>query len=403
MAAVTRPHIYDGKRLLLVSGAVGIIGLVLWAIGLAVNVQEAMFSYLAAFAFTLSLPLGVLIFTMVGHVMGATWVAAVRRLTEAVTGTFPLLALLFVPIAVGASYLYIWVEPAHVQEEHLGHLLEHKEPYLNLTFFVIRAVLFFGIWILVAELLRRWSRARERTEDGRSIGPDIGRDRALSAALLPLVGIALTFAAFDWLMSLEPAWFSSMFGVYYFAGAFLGGLALLVILSYAARRAGLLGEHVLTRYHFHALGRLLFGFVVFWAYIAFFQAMLIKIANKPEEVVFYVHRIEGSWLGLTYALIIGHFTVPFLLLLPRAVKFRPAVLSAIAGWLLVIHYLDIYWLVLPALHPHGAAPHWLNLAALAGVAGVTVAFASWRMRGVSLLAEGDPRLAEGIAYRSPAA
>lgn len=411
MAAVTRPHIphtYSGKRLLLVSGAVGVAGLVMWAIGLTVDIQQAMFSYLAAFAFAVSVVLGVLVFTMIGHAMGARWVAITRRLEEAVTGTLPLLALLFVPIAVGATYLYVWVEPGPHIDEHLAHLLEHKAPYLNLTFFVVRTAIFFGIWILIAELLRRWSRARERhLMRARNQGqappkptPELSRDRALSAALLPLVSICLTFAAFDWIMSLEPAWFSTIFGIYYFAGGFLGGLALLTILGYAARRSHLLGEQELTRYHFHALGRLLFAFVVFWAYVAFFQAMLIKIANKPEEVVFYVHRIAGSWEGLVYALIIGHFTVPFLVLLPRSIKFRPAVLSAIAGWLLVIHYIDIYWLVLPVLHPHGAAPHWLDLAALAGVVGVTVGFGSWRLRGTSLLAEGDPRLAHAIAYRS---
>lgn len=408
MAAVTRPHIYDGKRLLLISAAVGILGLLLWTIGLAVvNARAALFSYLAAFAYVVSLALGVLIFAMIGHAMGAKWVTILRRLEEAVTSVFPLLALLFVPIAVGATYLYIWVEPATSMEmhagefpprEHLEHLLHHKQPYLDLPFFVIRTALFFGIWMLVAELLRRWSLRREADEHASGIE----RDRVLSAAMLPLVGIALTFAAFDWLMSLEPAWYSTMFGVYYFAGSFLGGLALLTVLAHATRQSGLLGEEQLTRFHFHALGRLLLAFVVFWAYIAFFQGMLIKIANKPEEVTYYLHRMAGSWEGVTYTLIIGHFAVPFLLLLPRSIKHRPAVLSIIAGWLLVIHYLDVYWLVLPVLYPHGANPHWLDLAALAGVGGVSVAFASWRLRGVSLLPEGDPRLAEAMAYRSAA-
>lgn len=417
MAIATRSQTYDGKRLFLISGTVGLAGLVLWIIGLVVDTRAAMFSYLAAFAYVTSLALGVLVFVMIGHAMGARWVIVLRRLATAVTGTFPMLALLFVPIAVGAAYLYIWIEPTHALALHAGeypppahfeHLLHHKQPYLNWPFFVVRTAVFFGAWILVAELLRHWSlrrerdavRARQSDHEGTATKPRTGHARALSAGMLPLVGLCLTFAAFDWLMSLEPAWFSTMFGVYYFAGGFLGGLALLTVLAHAARRTGLLNETQLTRFHFHALGRLLVGFVVFWAYIAFFQVMLINIANKPEEVTFYLHRSAGSWQALSYVLMVGHFAIPFLLLLPRSIKHKPALLSILAGWLLVMHYLDVYWLVLPVLHPQGISPHWLDLAALAGVGGVAVSFASWRLRGMTMLDEGDPHLPEAIAYRS---
>jgi hypothetical protein len=404
MAPVIRRRIVQGTPLVPVSAIGGGLGLALWIIGLLVAPAQAMYSYLAAFAYVTSLVVGTLIFLMIGHVMNAAWVVALRRVQEAIVAALPVLGVLFVPIAVAAGTVYPWVEPPADTPEHLEHLLDHKRPYLNLPFFVARAIACFVVWIVAAELLRRWSLVRDRRAqseaeiDHKAIS---ARMRAVSAAMLPLVGLCLTFAAFDWLMSLEPAWFSSMFGVYYFAGGFLGGLALLTLLAYTSRRAGLLAEE-LTDFHFHALGRLLLAFVIFWAYIAFFQAMLIQIANRPEEVTFYLRRLEGRWIWVCYALIIGHFAAPFALLLPRSVKFRPRLLAGIAIWILFIHYIDIYWLVLPALHEHGATPHWLDIAALIGVAGVAMAFAAWRQRGLSALPEGDPRLLEALKYRSAA-
>jgi hypothetical protein len=266
-----------------------------------------------------------------------------------------------------------------------------------MLFFVLRAIVYFAAWLIVGELLLRWSRQREA---GRDVAP--GRESALAAGMLPIIALAITFAAFDWLMSLEPTWFSSIFGVYYFAGGFVGGIALVIILAYRASSAGLLSgvDGGLTREHYHAVGRLLFGFIIFWAYVAFFQAMLIRMADKPEEVLFYIHRLSGSWEWVTYALMVGHFAAPFFLLLPRRIKRRPAVLTAIASWVLIFHYLDIYWLVLPMLHEHGARPHWLDLAALAGIGGIATLVAVWRMRGRSLLPVGHPQLEHGLAYRS---
>jgi hypothetical protein len=402
MAEVIRRRIVHGTPLVPASAMIGGLGLALWTIGLIVTPEQAMHSYLAAFAYVTSLVLGTLIFLMIGHIMNAAWVVAVRRLQEAVVAALPVLGVLFVPIAVASGHVYPWVEPPADVSEHTMHLLDHKRPYLNVSFFVARAIVYFAVWIVAAELLRRWSLVRDRrVQSGAEIDHEAlsTRMRVLSAAMLPLVGLCLTFAAFDWLMSLDPTWFSSMFGVYYFAGGFLGSMALLTVLAYAARRRGLLAEE-LTGFHFHALGRLLLAFVIFWAYIAFFQAMLIQIANKPEEVTFYLLRLEGSWSVVSYALIIGHFAAPFLVLLPRHVKFRPRLLAGIAIWILFIHYVDIYWLVLPVLHGRGAMPHWLDVVALVGVAGVATAFAAWRQRGLSALPEGDPRLSEALSYRS---
>jgi hypothetical protein len=404
-------RVFRNRRLALGGLAAGIAGLGLCALGAWRDPAQAMFSYLAAYAYAASLVIGVLAFSMIGRAMGATWVLAVRRLEEAVLAALPALAVLFAPLIAGADHLYPWALPEAAHHaggsEHLAHLLHHKKPYLDLGFFTGRSVFYLVTWVLIAELFRRWSLATERAY-GRAVlrgSPDPaaealdGRGRRFSAAMLPLFGLTVTFAAFDWLMSLEPAWFSSAYGVYYAAGSLVGGLALLTLLAHRARVRGPLADE-LSRFHFHALGRLLLAFVVFWAYIAFFQAMLIEIADRPEEATFYVRRLGGSWEGLAYALAAGHFALPFFLLLPRPIKYRSRALANVSIWLLVMHYVDIYWLVLPVLHPQGAAPHWLDLAALAGIGGMITGLAAWRQYGRSLLVEGHPRMDRALRYRS---
>lgn len=404
-------RVFRDRRLGLAGLAAGIAGLALCALGAWRDPVQASFSYLAAYAYVTSLVIGVLAFSMIGRAMGATWVLAVRRLEEAVLAALPAVAVLLAPVIAGAAHLYPWARPAAAHDtgaaEHLAHLLHHKAPYLDLGFFTGRSVFYLLAWVLVAELLRRWSLATERAH-GRAVPKGDAapatealdaRARAFSAAMLPIFGLTVTFAAFDWLMSLEPEWFSSAYGVYYAAGSLAGGLALLTLLAHQARASGRLADE-LGKYHFHALGRLLLAFVVFWAYIAFFQAMLIDIADRPEEATFYVRRLTGSWEWLTYALVAGHFVLPFVLLLPRPIKYRSRALAGISIWLLVMHYLDLYWLVLPALHPRGAAPHWLDLAALAGIGGMVTALAAWRQYGRSLLVEGHPRMDRALRYRS---
>lgn len=400
MATVVPRRVFRDRRLGLGALVAGVAGLALCALGLTIDPAQLFHSYLVAYAYVASLVIGVLAFSMIGRAMGATWVLAVRRLEEAVMASLPALAVLFVPVLAGAAYIYPWATPQAVDSEHLRHLLDHKRRYLDVPFFTGRSVFYFAVWILVAELLRRWSRAIERAEARETAEKLEGRARRLSAAMLPLLGSTVTFAAFDWLMSLDPEWFSSGFGVYYVAGSLLGGIALLTVLAHRARQSRVLGQE-LERFHFHALGRLLLAFVVFWAYIAFFQTLIIRMTDRPEEVTFYLHRIMGSWSWLVYALVIGHFALPFFVLLPRSIKYRSRVLAGISIWILIMHYLDVYWLVLPQLHPHGAAPHWLDLAALLGVGGVATAVAAWRQHGRSLLAEGYPHLEQALRYRSP--
>jgi hypothetical protein len=336
-----------------------------------------------------------LVFVMACNAMGATWPVAVRRLAEATLATLPLLALLFLPIALfGLDSLYPWTQPERVTHPEARHLLEHKLGYFRLPFFFGRAVVYFGVWTFAGFVLRRWSlRGDETRHDPRAARAQ----RVWSAVLLPAVGLTLTFAAFDWLMSLSPDWFSTMYGVYFFAGGFLGALALLTVLVAAARRAGYLAR--VGRAHGYALGRLLFAFVVFWAYIAYFQYFLVWIADRPVEARWFLERVHGPHRPASVFLAVGHFVLPFFYLLPYGTKQRASLLVPAAVWLLAAHYVDVHWLVAPARHD-GLALHWLDAAALVAVSGWAVAFAVWRQRGHLLAPVHDPAYERALEYES---
>jgi hypothetical protein len=392
--------VFHGRPTLWAAGAVALVGWVGVAIGWAVARVETHFAYLTAFAFVTSIALGALILLMATHVVGARWNIVIRRLNECITSVFPVLALCFVPIALGLSDLYPWTAPAAslpALSEHEQHVLQHKQAYLNVPFFLGRAALYFVVWAVAAAVLCRRSVRRDRSAAVAS-EPELRAERSFSAAALPPVALALTFAAFDWLMSLQPFWMSSIFGVYYFAGGFVGSLGLVAVLAHAAARSA---AAPVRPAHFHALGRLMFGFTVFWAYIAFFQALLIALPNRPEEVVFYVRRLEGGWDGVAWAILAARFVVPFFVLLPRSIKFRGRVLAWVGVGLVVGNYLDVYWLVMPMLSGHGPLPGLWDVAALCALAGTMGLAAGGWLRGKAIVPVGDPSLAQSIAYRSP--
>jgi hypothetical protein len=391
---------FEGRRVIGVSLVVAALGIAGMIVGVVVAPGRALHAYLAAFATVASIAVGALILQLIGYAANTRWLSVPRRIVGTIALAVVPLAALFVPIALGVAWLYVWADPHAVAAlpEEVRALLEHKRPYLNVPFFVVRTAVYFAIWITAAGLLRVWS----RRHDGRPADPEaaLGRERAFASAMLPPVGLAMSFAAFDWLMSLEPTWTSTIFGVYYFAGGFLAGVATVAICAWAGVRSGQ-ADGALSPHHFHALARLLLAFTVFWAYVAYFQVFLIQIADRPNEVSFYLHRLSGSWRAFVIILAIGHFALPFLLLLPRAPKFRAGRVAAVAAWILVVHYLDLYWLVLPTATPAGAAPHPLDLAALAAVVGPCVAFCAWLQRGETLVPAHDPFLPEGLGYASP--
>lgn len=379
-------------RLPLVGGVAGAIGIIA-SIGLGLrDPEQFFFSWLVAFVFFLSIALGGLFFVLTHFVTKAAWSVVVRRLAENVMGTLPLFIVLFIPILFGMKHLYHWTHPEAVAHDPL---LQGKAAYLNTPFFLVRAGIYLASWALMSLWFVRRSVRQDRTGDV----PTTLRMIRLSAPALFVFALTVSFAAIDWLMSLDPHWYSTIFGVYYFSGCLVGIFAFMALLAAALRRSGVLGGTVTTE-HFHDLGKLLFAFTVFWAYIAFSQYLLIWYGNIPEETIFYLHRSEGSWQVLTAMLAWGHFGLPFLFFLPRGVKRRGGLLVGGAVWLLLMHLADLHWLVMPVLHEHGFEPTLLDLTTLLGVGGSFLAAIGWQLRRRALIPVRDPRLPESMLFEN---
>jgi hypothetical protein len=382
-----------GARALVIALACAAAGAVVTALGFVLDARQAFFSYLTAVVYVVSTALGALVFLMIVNAIRARWPVVLRRVNEAAAATVVVGLVLFVPIVFGLSRLYPWTAPDAIADEHDRELVLAKLAYLNPRFFILRAFAYFVVWSVIALALRAWSHRQDRAPDGA-----LGGTVALSGLALPAVALTLTFAAIDWIMSLAPAWFSTMFGIYWFAGGFLAALALLTIAAARARAAGVLP---VSPSHYYALGRLLLAFVVFWAYIAYFQYMLIWLADKPVEASWFVTRARAPWTVASWALVIGHFVVPFFALLPYAPKHNGRYLTIVSVWLLAVHYIDMHWLVQPAARAGGFWFHWCDFGALAFVGGLAVAFGVWLLRGHPLVPKNDPLLEHAVRYESP--
>ena len=383
-----------GRRLLTWSAALGVVGLVLTLVGGLFDVRRALFSYLVAYTYWIGIVLGALLVLGSLHASNARWSVVVRRFVENVPAALPVFVPLFVPIALGMKVLYPWADPSRLDPE-LQHVVAHKAPYLNGGFFLARAVVYFVIWIGVAYYLRAWS----VRQDDRGDPSYTTLQRRLGAGSIPFVGLAMTFAAFDWMMSLDPRFYSTMYGVYWFAGSFMAAFAVTIIGGFLTRAEPDGFGRLMNVDHYHALGKLLLAFVAFWAYIAFSQFMLIWIANIPEEVPWYILRIDGGWLWVASFVALFQFLVPFFLLLQRAVTRNPRRLAAVSAWLLFVHWIDLYWLVMPHIHPKGPRPWIFDLTAFVGVGGVTVALALVRMRATASVPLRDPYLEDSLRYQ----
>ncbi|HET9554121.1 MAG TPA: hypothetical protein VFP50_14225 [Anaeromyxobacteraceae bacterium] len=382
-----------GGRVLRASAAAGLAGLALTALGGLSDPRQALASYLVAFVYWLGIALGALILLGAFHASKARWPVVLRRFLETIPQVIPLFALLFLPIALGLRHLFVWVDPGALDGE-LRHLVEHKRPYLNVPFFLVRAAVYFVLWSVVAHLLRAWS-VRQDADGGHALTL---KQRRLGAGSLPFLALTLSFAAFDWMMSLDPRFYSTIFGVYWFAGSFVGAFAVLAIAAAATRGdPGQFGHH-LNADHLHSLGKFLLAFTAFWAYIAFSQFMLIWIANVPEEVPWYLVRTGSPWGAVGVFLALGHFLVPFFLLLSRDLKRSPTRLAAMSGWMLLVHWVDVHWVIMPRIHEAGPSPSWMDVTAFVGVGGAALAFLVLRMRGAATVPVRDPYLEESLRY-----
>jgi len=388
----TIPPGHPWNRLPVVGAGSALLGAAGCAILGAANPRQFFFSWLVSFLFFLSLALGALFFVLIQYAAQGGWGVVLRRIGETIFATLPVMAALFLPLLLGLHDLYSWTVPGAAEHDAL---LRWKAPYLNVPFFLIRAALYFGIWSFIALLYYRGSRAQDSTGDLAVSA----RLRRLAGPAIIILALTQTLASVDWIMSLTPHWYSTIFGVYFFSGAFVGFIALLSVVAVAMRRAGLL-DAIITAEHLHDVGKLLFGFTAFWAYIAFSQFLLMWYANLPEETIWYKARLEGSWMSLSLLLMAGHFAVPFFYLMGRAVKRRGSTLAVGGLWLLAMHFVDLYWQVMPTLHPEGIRVSALDFAAFVAVGGCFVTASSWLMRRQALVPLGDPRLAESLAFEN---
>jgi hypothetical protein len=369
--------------------------LVLVGAGALLNPDQFFRSWLIGWMLWAGAALGCLGVLMLQHLTGGAWGIVIRRPLEAGTRTLPLLALLFVPILAGLKSLYPWARPEVVAADEL---LQHKAAYLNGGFFTLRAALIFAVWIGLAAAFNRWSLqqdtapaqgpVREGLEQklGRFAGPG-----------LAIYVLAMTFASVDWIMSLEPHWFSTIFGMLFAASQALEAMAVSIIaLFLLSRRAPLEGR--LTRGHFHDLAKLLFAFTLVWTYLAFSQFLIIWGGNLAEEIPWYLARLRGGWEWMGLSLLLLQFVVPFSLLLPRSFNFRAPLVVRVAALVIVMRWVDLVWMVEPAFHPASFFVHWLDLAAPLALGGVWAGEYVRQLRRRPLLPVGDADLEEALAH-----
>ncbi len=344
--------------------------------------------YLLAFTFCWSVVLGSLFFVALQHVTSSVWSVVLRRAAEMLAAPMWLIALLFVPL-LGLAFLpqgetlFPWTA-AHASQD-----IAPKAPYLDTTFFVVRNVVFFVIWIGFTLLFVRGSL---RQDTGEGVERAAGRMRKYSGPFLVIFAFTVTFASFDWLMSLAPRWYSTIFGTYVFSGMTLTGLAAITLAVLWMRARGWLGKDLVRTDHLYNLGGLLFAFTCFWAYIAFSQYMLIWYGNLPDETFYLVVRTRNGWAGVTVLLAFLRFVIPFFLLLPRSAKAEPKPLAVASVLVILGQLVDLYWIIFPTHHvdtqPIGPAV-WGPSLLLVGVLGL--AWAGF-LRRHRVVAVGDPKL-----------
>jgi len=359
----------------LVVGGIGLIGCL---VGLFAGRQQFLEAYLVAYLFFTGLALGSMAILMIQYITGGAWGAVIRRLLESATRTLPLMAVLFLPIALGVADIYEWAQPEHVAHDPA---LQHKSLYLNVPFFLARAVVYFAAWLSTAYFLNRWSLQQDAGADPRLTR----RLEMMSRGGLLLYALTMSFAAVDWGMSLEPHWFSTIYGVMFMGGQGLSTFAFVIpVAALLAERPPF--SRIISPEQFHDLGKLMLAFVMLWAYFALSQYLIIWSANLPEEIPWYLHRTKGGWQWVALVLILVHFVMPFLVLLSRDIK-RHARAVAIGA-----RFVDLFWLLRPAVEHEGFAMHWQDPAAVAAIGGMWMWLFIAQLKTRPMLPLNDPAI-----------
>lgn len=378
-----------------------IIGAILAVLGLGVTFAVGMgdkvnmyASYTTAFMFWLSIAVGAFFFVTIFFLTRSAWNVTVRRTAENAMATLPFFLLLFVPLVIGMETIFHWTDSTQMEHDTI---LQWKEPWLNNVGFYLRAAFYFGVWIIFSVIFYRRSTAQDETGDHEHTR----KLQMLAAPAVMLCAIAITFAGIDWMMTADAHWFSTIFGVYYFAGSMVVTMAFMVLMTLKLRSSNATSGAI-TEEHVHGLGQLMYGFNCFWAYIAFSQFFLIWYGNIPEETNWYAYRYVGGWKTLSHALILFHFIVPLFFLMPRYMKRTPWAVGSGAILLFVMHYVDMLFVVKPSiLHANGLTAlefGIVDIAAFLGVGGVFLLAVGLRMRKNALVAYRDPRLPESMGF-----
>lgn len=346
-------------------------------------------AYLTGFVFWLGVPLGSLGLLLLTHMTGGSWALVMRRLLEAATRTLPLLVLLFVPVLLGVRTLYSWTDAEKVAA---SEILQHKEPYLNLPFFLLRTAIYFLVWGLFAFLLNRWSLEQDRT----GAAPLPRRLQGAGGVGLLVFMLAGSFASFDWLMSLDPLWFSSIYGMHFVVGQAATGLCFAILVARSLGRSQPL-DRVYAPRHLDDYGKLLLAFILLWGYMTYSQYLIIWSGNLPEEITFYVSRHAGGYKVLSFVIFALHFGLPFFLLLSKSVRSNPQRLVWAAVPVFVGHWLDLVWQVAPSLDPEGPTLHWLDPVVTLAIGSVWLVAFAWQLPRRALLPQKDAHLEEALA------
>lgn len=367
----------------------GLAGVLASVAGALLDREQFLRSYLFAYVFWIGMAIGCLGILLMHHTVGGKWGMLIRRMCEAGSRTIPYMIVLLIPILLSLPTLYPWARPAVVAHD-LN--IQKKAGYLNVPGYVLRAVLYFIIWAFWAFRLSKLSAKQDATGDERLIS----QMRRISAPGLVAFFFMSTFAFIDWIMSLEPHWYSTIYGGMFLIGEAVEAFAFLIALVIVLVRVGPMRPYV-TKQHLHDLGNMMFAFMVLWAYLAFSQFIIIWAGNLPEEIPWYLRRLRNGWGWVAIAIVVFHFAAPFVLLLMRGVKRHADRLLRVCAMMLVIRVVDVYWIVEPAFYGNHIKIHWMDFVTFVAVGGLWLAGFFWQLKSAPLVPLRDPQLAEAPA------
>lgn len=368
-----------------------VLGLVIVILSYFVDPVRSAFNNLIMLMLLLSIGIGGLFLVAVEYLAGAVWSVPFRRIPEFLAAVLFILPVAALPVYLNLHDLYHWT---HLEDVAADELLTGKQPYLNVAFFTIRVIAIFLIWMLFYLFIVKKSEKQDKTADQNLTRKNI----RWSAAFMPVLAITISIAAIDWMKSLEPHWFSTIYGIYFFSGTVLAALAVTTFLAVYLNEKGMLVKG-LNKDHYYSLGALLFAFINFWAYIAFSQFLLIYYANIPEETFWYLDRWEGSWIFVSIFLIFVHFVVPYFGLLSQPSKMDPKRLKFMSMWILFAHFVDLYWLIMPTYSPEGFVLSWYEIGFPLLAFGLLVLVFGFKAKRQNLVPVNDPKLKRALNFR----